>query len=65
MKYVSRVRQFEVPLTLPDGSHIELVDDEDRFHLTGQTVLEDDPEWTGLLDADGNGLYRVKDKIGF
>lgn len=36
---------------------------------TGETVIEqdNDPEPTGLLDASGNELYRVRDKspIGY
>lgn len=30
------------------------------------TVYDDDlPQETGLLDADGNPLYRLRDPIGF
>ncbi len=39
--------------------------DEDEVVLTGQTVIEDEPEWTGLFDADGNPLYRVRERMGF
>ena len=28
-------------------------------------VYEAEPVYTGLLDADGNAIYRIKDKIGF
>ncbi len=28
-------------------------------------VYEAEPAYTGLLDADGNAIYRTMDKIGF
>ena len=28
-------------------------------------VYEAEPAYTGLLDADGNAIYRTIDKIGF
>ena len=28
-------------------------------------VYEAEPVYTGLLDADGNAIYRTMDKIGF
>ena len=28
-------------------------------------VMDSEPEHSGLLDKDGNPLYRVKDQIGF
>ncbi len=46
-------------------------DDEDDYEpsLTARTVheIDDDAEFTGLLDAQGNPLYRVPErcKMGF
>ena len=56
MRYVRRPRS-EGPL------YGEFFDDD--VSLTGQTVLEDDPEWSGLYDADGEPLYRERKKVGF
>lgn len=38
--------------------------DEDSACLTGQVVLENEDGWTGLYDAQGNELWRVRE-IGF
>lgn len=32
---------------------------------TSITVIEDDDDWTGLWDAQGNPLYRKKAPMGF
>lgn len=37
----------------------------DEKSTTATVVIEQDEEWTGLLDENGNGIYRVKDRIGF
>ena len=39
--------------------------DEDEPHPVGQTIIEDDQEWSGLFDSEGTPLFRVKDPIGF
>jgi len=41
--------------------------DEGHVSITADEVIiqDDDPEPTGLLDADGNELYRVRERIKF
>jgi hypothetical protein len=34
-------------------------------HLEGRTVLEPEPVDTGLVDKDGNRIWRVMSPIGF
>lgn len=34
-------------------------------HLGGSTVMEPEPVDTGLLDKDGNKIWRVMSPIGF
>ena len=38
--------------------------DEDDNHKS-MMIMDSEPEHSGLLDKDGNPLYRVKDQIGF
>ena len=33
--------------------------------LEGRTVYEPEPTDTGLLDKDGNQVFRIMDQIGF
>lgn len=30
-----------------------------------EVITDDGPTWTGLLDADGNKIVRIKHPIGF
>lgn len=34
-------------------------------HLGAQTVMEPEPVKTGLLDKDGNDIWRIMSPIGF
>jgi len=34
-------------------------------YVTNLTVVEADPVPTGLLDSDGNEIYRINDPVGF
>lgn len=37
----------------------------DTPHLGAQTVIESEPVDTGVLDKDGNSIWRVMSPIGF
>lgn len=39
--------------------------DEDKPHIEGKTVHEREPVDTGLLDKDGNAIWRIMSPIGF
>ena len=39
--------------------------DDDKPMLEGKTVHEQEPVKTGVLDKDGNPIYRVMSPIGF
>ena len=55
-RLASSTRSFEVPEYWS----------EDDVGLAGQTVIEEEDDgWTGLLDAEGRDLYRVKPPMGF
>lgn len=38
---------------------------DDKPMLEGKTIFEPEPVKTGLLDKDGQPLYRVRASIGF
>lgn len=62
MRYVTRPRGMR-----PRGDDYQQYDDaqdQDR-RLTCEIEVDDDPIDTGLLDANGDPIYRVKDPIGF
>jgi hypothetical protein len=44
-------------------------DDEGYYYspplITNIEVTETGPQWTGLLDSDGNEICRMNDPIGF
>lgn len=39
--------------------------DDEKPMLEGKTVHEQEPVKTGILDKDGNPIFRVMDQIGF
>ena len=63
MKY--RTRALEVPLTLPDGRRMGLCEEDESPQEGSIVLLEDDEEWSGLYDSEGNPLFRVREKVGF
>lgn len=34
-------------------------------HHDVPTVIDSEPQFTGLLDSEGNAIYRTNDPIGF
>jgi hypothetical protein len=43
----------------------EFVPSGDGERLPHPMVTAREPEWTGLVDADGRRIYRLPDPIGF
>ena len=43
----------------------EFVPSGDGDRLPQPQVAEREPVWTGLVDADGNRIYKLPDPIGF
>lgn len=62
MRYVTRPRGKR-----PRGDDFDdYMDDQDEDRrLTCEIETDDGPIDTGLLDANGDPIYRVKDPIGF
>lgn len=40
-------------------------DEVDAENYLAHKVHQDDDIWTGLYDADGRGIYKTMDQIGF
>ena len=42
-----------------------MLDDDGKTSMTADTVIEQEPEFIGLLDTRGNRLYRQRESFGF
>lgn len=63
--YVYEIPYSTIVRSSPMPKRISGLDDEGKTADTIHVRERDDMEDTGLLDADGNRLYRVRDPIGF